>query len=72
MVCSYTVIKTGILNRDQSMSLLNLEPFYDFWKEPRNGEHAIIMSPPEHKKRLYSKLRNSNVEFKVTIPNVEK
>ncbi len=65
------MIKTGVLSRGQSISLQNLGLDYDFWKDPHVGGFALIMSPPEHKRRLFFELRNSKIEFEIVVQNVE-
>ena len=65
------MFKTGVLSRDQFRSLQNLGPGYDFWKEPHIGGFALIMSPPEHRQRLFIKLKKSDIEFEVAIQDVK-
>ena len=72
---NYSLYKVYPNNAKQLKLLQDLhenDSRYDFWTDPApSAEYVNILSSPEHKSEFENLLKSSNVDFDITLPNIQ-
>ena len=69
----YKVIRTQVLNQEQTVALQKFKDVYDYLKPVKSGFSTDVLVPPDFlMKQMEQILKQYNIEHTIVIENLEK